>query len=485
MLCERLKKCADFVVGDFVCDIGSDHALLPIYLVENGICKRALACDIADGPLESAKKNIKHSQLEHAIKTLKSDGLENVDANGITDVVIAGMGGETICGILSSEKANFLKNGVNLILQPQSKADTLRRFLAENGFETIREEAICEGKFNYAVICVRFCGIGARISDTAAIIGNIDALTEHGRKYISFQIERLQNAAKGLYASGNKEKADNFTKISMNLMRKLERKKMTISDIYDIIDAYAPFKTQEGYDNSGLIVGSFDSEVSKILLALDITADTVREAKQKGAQLIISHHPVIFNAIKRLDSSSVPYMLASCGIAAICSHTCLDMAKNGVNDVLFDMIAQPLGIESKGEIFENVTESTGYGAVCELKTAVDADRVAKSLKDVFGCTVVRYVEGSRKIKTIAYCSGSGGSLLEKAVAKGADALITGDIKHSVWIEAKNADISLFDCGHYHTEKIILPVLKRQILANTSGVEVDIADSDTDIVKYCL
>ncbi len=485
MLSKRLKLCAEFVKGDFACDIGTDHALLPLYLIESGICKRALACDIADGPLEAAKKNIAQANLSDVIQTLKSNGVDTVSSKGITDVIIAGMGGETIVDILSSPKAHWLKSDVNIILQPQSKADVLRRWLCENGFETMRENAVCEGKFNYAVICVRYCGISTPLSETAAIIGKLDLSLANERKYAQFQVERFNNAAKGLYESGNAQKADIFTKISQKLLHKLDRKKMTISEIYDIINLLAPFSSQESYDNSGLIVGSMTSEVSKILLTLDITAETVREASECGAQLIVSHHPVIFSPIKQLCAESVPYMLANNGIGAICAHTSLDMAQGGVNDVLFDMIKQPLRVASRGEIFEKIAEGTGYGSICELENSLDADDIAKTLKDVFGCSVVRYVKGTKKIKTIAYCSGSGGSLLETAVRKGVDALITGDVKHSVWIEAKNSGVSLFDCGHYHTERIILPKLKQLITNNTTGVEVIISEYDQDPVKYCF
>ncbi len=485
MLCERLKLCADFVKGDFACDVGTDHALLPVYLVEKGICKRALACDIADGPLESARKNIARSQLSNAIKTLKSDGLDDVCPNGITDVIIAGMGGETICDIIFSPKANWLKCGVNLILQPQSKADVLRRKLSENGFETLCEKAVCDGKFNYAVMQACYCGISSPLTDVFAAVGKLDVSLESGKKYAQFQAKRFYNAAKGLYASGNIEKADIFTKISQKILQKSDRKKMTISEIYDIIDVLAPFNLQESYDNSGLIVGSMNGEVSKVLLSLDITAETVREASKLGAQLIVSHHPVIFSPIKRLCAESVPYMLAHENIAAICAHTSLDMAAGGVNDVLFDMIEKPLGIALKGEIFEKISDDIGYGRICELENELCPDEAAKILKNVFGCSVVRYVKGAKKIKTLAYCSGSGGSALKIAADKGVDALITGDVKHSVWIEAKNLGVSLFDCGHYHTERIILPKLKQLIINNTTGVEVLISECDRDPVSYCF
>lgn len=481
----RLMLCAEFVTGDFACDIGTDHALLPVYLVGNDICKRALACDIADGPLEAAFKTISQNGLQDKIKTLKSDGLDSVEPENITDVIIAGMGGETICDILASSKAQWVKNGVNLVLQPMTRADVLRRWLSENGFCISDERTVCEGKFVYSVMRVKYCGISAPLTDLSAILGKIDVYSDSGREYALFQHARLSKAADGLARSGNSENSVKMYKISQKILRKLENKKMTISEIYDIINTLAPFETQEGFDNSGLLVGSGESSVSTILLSLDITADTVAEAKEIGAELIVSHHPVIFSPLKRLDAQSVPYKLANSGIAAICAHTPLDMAQGGVNDVIYNLLENAVDIEEKGEIFGEVSKNLGYGSVCSLKNELDAAALAEILKNVFDCKLVRFYDNGKKIKKIAYCSGSGGSFLDTAVRKGVDALITGDIKHSVWIDAKNNGISLFDCGHYHTERIILPVLKRLIENNTTDVKVLISQHDEDIVQYCF
>ena len=96
--------------------------------------------------------------------------------------------------------------------------------------------------------------------------------------------------------------------------------------------------------------------------------------------------------------------------------------------------------------------------------------VAKTLKEIFGCTVVKYCKGRKKIKRMAFCSGGGGSLTRLAIAKGADAYICGDVKHDQWISAVNNGISLFDCGHYHTEVIMVNYLKNRLAEKIQGVE---------------
>ena len=115
----------------------------------------------------------------------------------------------------------------------------------------------------------------------------------------------------------------------------------TVGDIYHWMDEIAPFSTAMDFDNVGLLVGDASQPVERVIVALDITGMVAEEAKEKDAQLVISHHPVIFQPLRRLPAQSVPYKLARFGISAICSHTNLDMAVNGVNAAL----ARKLGLE--------------------------------------------------------------------------------------------------------------------------------------------
>ena len=107
-----------------------------------------------------------------------------------------------------------------------------------------------------------------------------------------------------------------------------------VKDIYNFIDSFAPFNTQEEWDNSGLLVGDENAKVTKILFALDVTSDVIEQAKNVGANLIITHHPVIFKAISNVLSDSLVYKLISNNISIICAHTNYDKAVDGVNDIL-------------------------------------------------------------------------------------------------------------------------------------------------------
>lgn len=130
---KRLVTCAKLCTGDFVCDVGTDHGYLPCFMIKENMCKKALACDVAPMPLRSAEEHINREGLSDRIGTVLSDGLDNVPPEGITDVVMAGMGGELIARLL--EKCPWVKNGVNLVLQPMTKWDVLRKWLYDNGFE--------------------------------------------------------------------------------------------------------------------------------------------------------------------------------------------------------------------------------------------------------------------------------------------------------------------------------------------------------------
>ena len=130
----------------------------------------------------------------------------------------------------------------------------------------------------------------------------------------------------------------------------------TIREIYQYMNEIAPFDTAMDFDNAGFLVGDEGAEVTAALVALDITAQSVAQAQKLGAQLIVSHHPVIFNPMKRLMSASVPYLLAKAGVGAICAHTNLDMAKGGVNDCLADT----LGLSRRAGSYTHLMEKSPW-----------------------------------------------------------------------------------------------------------------------------
>lgn len=229
-----------------------------------------------------------------------------------------------------------------------------------------------------------------------------------------------------------------------------------VRDFYGYLNSIAPFETQEDWDNSGMLVGDMNAEVKKAAVVLDITHEEIKKAKAIGADLIISHHPVIFNPIKSVTKGSVPYELVASSINALCCHTPLDIADGGTNDSL----AELLGI--------NVTRADDpilrLGTV-EPTTAQElAGKIANTLN-----TKVRYADAGKTIKKIAICTGAGCSLIEAAGE--IDAFITGDASHHNFLDCVQAGITLIAAGHYETEIIVVPVLVKKLQAQFPDVEI--------------
>lgn len=223
---------------------------------------------------------------------------------------------------------------------------------------------------------------------------------------------------------------------------------MKISTVYNYIDSIAPFDTQMSFDNAGLLVGQKDAEFENALLALDITPQVIAEAVEKKCSLIISHHPVIFQPLKKCLADSIVYQLAKNGLTAICAHTNFDMAVGGVNDAICNL----LGIDTA-----NTQQATAYFRIGELPQAVTAQEfagfVAKKLH-----TSVRLTNHTARVQKIAVCGGSGGDYYEEAFRAGAQMLLTGEAKHHELLAAQALGFSLAVAGHFETENVAMPVL---------------------------
>ena len=193
--------------GKRVVDIGTDHAYLPIYLIENKICPSVIACDIAEGPLGSAVHNIDAYQMTDYIAVRQSDGLQSVKETEAEDIVIAGMGGELIASILHA--APWTKNpSYHLILQPMSMADYLRKFLLSQGFSIEKEKAVTVGKHVYTVLSVYYSGEQKDCGLFYSVVGEIRKdKSEDGAAYLKKCAGRILKIANGLKQGGKPEEA--------------------------------------------------------------------------------------------------------------------------------------------------------------------------------------------------------------------------------------------------------------------------------------
>ena len=206
-LSPRLASAADFVRwGAVLADVGTDHAHLPLFLLETGKIKRAVCTDVNKGPLDSAKRNAKELGLSDKIDFILTDGAGALAGLGVTDVSICGMGGELISDII--ERATHLKNeNIRLILQPMSKQAHLRSYLAENGFRIIEEKYTQEQHHAYVTILAAYSGEKYEISEVEAQIGKLplDFCDTARIKYINSRIASLARAVGGKGKSSNTE----------------------------------------------------------------------------------------------------------------------------------------------------------------------------------------------------------------------------------------------------------------------------------------
>ena len=484
MLDKRLALCADMVRGKRVCDVGTDHAYLVAELLTAEKCDSAVAADINEKPLQAAKATLERAGVSHKAEIIRSDGLKSVPESGITDIVIAGMGGELISGILS--ECPWLA-GKNLILQPMTKAGSLIKWLYGNGFEIREQRAVSDGKFRYTVINAFLTGSPPQeVTPLFEQVGKLDLSDPEAVLYAQSRAKILYVAGSGLRDSGNSSEAVKKIGLAAEILTKTGGKPMyTVKDIFALMDAIAPMKNLHKGDNSGLIVGNPSMPAEKVLFALDITREVVCEAVQTGANVIIAHHPVIFNPLYTLDESNPACLALKHGIACICFHSPLDISKGGINDIIFDMLASAVSLK-KQEVLEPIhPDGSGYGWVCSVDPEILPDELGRKLKEIFCCTVVRYTNSGKPINKIAFCSGGAGGTLPLAMKHGADAYISGDVKHDQWITARNNGIALFDCGHFHTEDIVIPYLIKRFTEEYPGLEAVQAKADRDPVDYIL
>lgn len=248
----------------------------------------------------------------------------------------------------------------------------------------------------------------------------------------------------------------------------------TPRDIIAFTQTFAPLETAMDFDNSGFLAGDIDDEIKTAILALDITKDVVEEAKEKGAQLIISHHPIIFNPVKNVMADTALYSLIRNGLSALCLHTNLDLAADGgVNMCL-----------AKAANVQNPHFVEGECLVMgELSEPVTAERFAYGLKNALNCQGLRVVNKEKTVQKIAMCSGAGGDYVFLAKKLGADLLLTGEIKHHEILFAAENDMSVVDAGHYKTEDIVIAPLAKRLSEKFPTVNFLISERYTDGVSY--
>ena len=248
---------------------------------------------------------------------------------------------------------------------------------------------------------------------------------------------------------------------------------MTISELYRFLDKKIPRDLSCEWDNDGLMCCPDSArEVKKVLLALDITEAIVNEAVEKGCDVILSHHPLVFRPVKALTPdrgvSRKLIRLVQNGISAMSFHTRLDAVTGGVNDVL----ASALELQN---VCAFGPEGEQMGRVGGLLAPVSLDAFAERVKKTLGAPFV-LVSGDGEVSRVAVLGGEGDDFIGAAEACGADVLVSGRLGYHPMTDAPEGGIALIEAGHYYTERPVLSVLAKMVKEADGGIETVIAES---------
>lgn len=260
---------------------------------------------------------------------------------------------------------------------------------------------------------------------------------------------------------------------------------MYIKEIISLIEDYAPLKFQASFDNSGLLCGNPERELTSILLCIDVTEEVIKEAIDKGHNLIISHHPLIFSGLKHITPATY---VERCVIDAIkhditiyAAHTNMDVVSNGVSgrmadklDLYHRQILQPEGDPMDGN---------GFGIIGELQQPVESMAFLQQVKEIFRCDRLRYTTPhTSSIQRVAVCGGAGASFFKQALAGQSDIYISGDFKYHDFFLTENR-IMIADIGHYESEQFTKEIFYEILTKKISKFAVQFSEINTNPIKY--
>ena len=261
---------------------------------------------------------------------------------------------------------------------------------------------------------------------------------------------------------------------------------MKISQITEVIERFAPLGWQESYDNAGLIVGRPDDEVHKALLAVDVTEEVLDEAEAEGCDIVLTHHPIVFHALKRFNSADpvqrcVERAIRS-RIALYACHTNLDSAPGGMSWRLAGM----LGVGNL-EVLQPAEAGggVGFGVVGDLPEAVDTVEFMRFVRRQLGVKVIRHSDvATPEVRRVAVCTGAGASLIGDARRAGAGIYITADLKYNDFMTPDKA-LTVADIGHFESEYCVIELLFDILSKNLCTFAVRKSEHSRNPVNYLV
>jgi len=261
---------------------------------------------------------------------------------------------------------------------------------------------------------------------------------------------------------------------------------METEKIIELLEKKAPLYLAENWDNPGLIIGRRNKEVKKVLVALDVTDAVAKEAAEKKAEMIITHHPLIFGTVKKINDDTslgkrIMFLIEN-GISHYAMHTNLDTAFGGTNDTLAEILGleniEPLTVSNEQNGVPN-----GLGRKGELKEETTFGEFAQLVKAKLHLDTITVVGDTKKtVSKVGLCTGTGMEFFEAAAANGCDTYITADVKFHEAQKAVEQEINLIDATHYGTENIIVQVISGYLRKNTD-LEVIESCCDGQVFKH--
>ena len=237
-----------------------------------------------------------------------------------------------------------------------------------------------------------------------------------------------------------------------------------VKDILDFLETIAPGYMKESWDRVGLNCGRLDAPVTTVLVALDPFSDVCQEAAEIGAELLVTHHALLWEPgfiTDETEQGKNALFLMENRIAVINAHTNLDCAPGGVNDIL----AKKLGLQDISVIDPKGTDAEGrpYGLLrCGTIEEQGLYPFMESVKKALGCQKLKYTDGGKKVHRVAVGGGACGSELMDAIKAGCDTFVTADLKYNQFWDARALGLNLIDAGHFHTENPVCVYLTEQL-----------------------
>ena len=260
---------------------------------------------------------------------------------------------------------------------------------------------------------------------------------------------------------------------------------VTVRDIFEFINTVAPPYMKESWDNVGLNCGRMDKEVKTVLVALDPFAGVCKEAADAGADLLVTHHALLWNPgfiTDQTQQGKNTLFLIEHGIPCINAHTNLDLAPGGVNDTL----ARALGLSDVKVVNPVGTDGDGreYGLLrCGSVEPQPLEIFLQHVKTVLGCEGLRYADGGKPVHRVCVGGGACGSELMDAYNAGCDTFVTSDVKYNQFWDARDLGMTIIDAGHYYTENPVVKVLAEKIQAAFPEIRVICSKTHTDCMKF--